>query len=205
MVFNHKNFIERWLLLAPIPFAMDRDTAGRRQPHDTDEVVSPITGANLNPISPVSRASDDTALDVTSEGYHDQYQDSEALGQTHLPQAHQAQLHQSPSSHSDNSAHEPHSTATHEESEAFLDQPQPDVQQAHPSRDHQDDPPLGPRWRPCWLTPGPLGALALLFLSSAIALISMLAYSEAHDGLSDANDSLVYLWRFGPTACESLI
>lgn len=189
---------------------MDRDTAGHRQSDDADEVVSPITGANLNPVSPVSRSSDDIVLDVRSEGHHDQYQESETLGQTQLPQMQlpqmqPLQIHQSPSSCSDDLAHEPHSTATHEESEAFLEQPQPAVQQAHPSRDHQNDPPLGPSWRPLWLTPGPLGVLALLFLSSAIALISMLAYSEAHDGVSDANDSLVYLWRFGPTACESLI
>ena len=209
-----------------MPFAMDRDSAGRRLSDDADEVVSPVTGANLNPISPISPSSDDAVLDVRREGhygqgqYQYQYQESETLGQTHVPQMqlpqmqlsqmqplqmHQTQLHQSPSSRSDDLAHEPYSTATHEDSEAYLNQPQPDVQQTHPSQHLHKDPRHGPSWRPLWLTPGPLGALVLLFVGSAIALISMLAYSESHDGLSNANDSLVYLWRFGPTACKSLL
>lgn len=174
-------------------------TAGHRQSADASPAVAPVTSDNLNAFVSVNRSSSDSVSDVGSEVQYDQSQQPQVFEETRLQ-------HMLPrQSSNDDLAQEPQSTATHEETWTFLKQAQPTIEQTQSNQDHRQDSRLAPSWRPFWLTPGPLGVLALLFLGSAIALISMLVYSEVYDGLSDANHNLVYLWRFGPTACESPI
>lgn len=75
------------------------------------------------------------------------------------------------------------------------------------------DPAVGPekssiqlrdaRWRPTWLRPIILLTFLGLFVFLATVLPVMLWYSRKHDGLFRTQQSLVYLWRFGPTASKS--
>ncbi|KAK1597248.1 uncharacterized protein LY79DRAFT_600664 [Colletotrichum navitas] len=57
-----------------------------------------------------------------------------------------------------------------------------------------------PRWRPTWLRPIVLLTFLALFVLLAVVLPVMLWYSQNHNGLFQTRASLVYLWRFGPTA-----
>lgn len=54
-------------------------------------------------------------------------------------------------------------------------------------------------WRPNWLQPSVLWIFGTLFLLFSASLPTMLWYSLKHDGLVPTRQSLVYLWRFGPT------
>ncbi|KAF6816687.1 hypothetical protein CSOJ01_02862 [Colletotrichum sojae] len=54
-------------------------------------------------------------------------------------------------------------------------------------------------WRPTWLQPSVSWAFVTLFLLFSASLPTMLWYSLKHDGLVPIRQSLVYLWRFGPT------
>ncbi|KAF6812120.1 hypothetical protein CPLU01_14965 [Colletotrichum plurivorum] len=60
-------------------------------------------------------------------------------------------------------------------------------------------------WRPTWLQPSVLWAFATLFLLCSASFPTMLWYSLKHDGLVPTRQSLVYLWRFGPTGVASLL
>ncbi|KAK2042927.1 hypothetical protein LZ31DRAFT_566944 [Colletotrichum somersetense] len=61
------------------------------------------------------------------------------------------------------------------------------------------------RWRPTWLRPIILLAFLALFVLLAAVLPVMLWYSQKHDGLFQTRQSLVYLWRFGPTAILTIV
>ncbi|KAK2015528.1 hypothetical protein LZ32DRAFT_602176 [Colletotrichum eremochloae] len=61
------------------------------------------------------------------------------------------------------------------------------------------------RWRPTWLRPVVLLAFLALFVLLAAVLPVMLWYSQEHDGLFQTRQSLVYLWRFGPTAILTIV
>ncbi|KAF9878010.1 hypothetical protein CkaCkLH20_04586 [Colletotrichum karsti] len=60
-------------------------------------------------------------------------------------------------------------------------------------------------WRPQWLRPAVLGVFTGLFACLAIAFFVMFSYSQQHDGLFETRESLVYLWRFAPTAVLTII
>ncbi|KAF6830346.1 hypothetical protein CPLU01_07401 [Colletotrichum plurivorum] len=60
-------------------------------------------------------------------------------------------------------------------------------------------------WRPIWLQPAVLGVFVLVFAACTAALPAMYSYSENNDGLVKTRASLVYLWRFGPTAILTII
>lgn len=55
-------------------------------------------------------------------------------------------------------------------------------------------------WRPFWLQLGALASFSGLFLAFTVVLPSLLAFSERNDGIAEARENLVYVWRFGPTA-----
>ncbi|VUC37873.1 unnamed protein product [Clonostachys rosea] len=57
-----------------------------------------------------------------------------------------------------------------------------------------------PTWRPFWLQRSTLIAFSGFFFGSAIALLSMLAYSQKSKGLTVVRMELANLWRFGPPA-----
>ena len=60
-------------------------------------------------------------------------------------------------------------------------------------------------WHPKWLRPVVLGGFGVLFLGLTVALPVMLVVSQRNNGLGEADQDLVYLWRFGPTAIVTLI
>jgi hypothetical protein len=57
-----------------------------------------------------------------------------------------------------------------------------------------------PSWHPIWLRPVTLLPLSLVLLVFTVSLPLLLQYSRRNDGLAEAHDGVVYLWRFGPTA-----
>lgn len=59
-----------------------------------------------------------------------------------------------------------------------------------------------PVWHPFWFRPGVLWSFCGLFLCQTAVLIFLVAYSQAHNGLTDAESRLAYVWRFGPVACK---
>ncbi|UQC84374.1 uncharacterized protein CLUP02_09870 [Colletotrichum lupini] len=60
-------------------------------------------------------------------------------------------------------------------------------------------------WRPTWLQPAVLLAFVAFFLVSTIALPAMFCISLRNNGLLETRESLVHIWRFGPTAMFTLI
>ncbi|KAG7075152.1 hypothetical protein JMJ76_0011614 [Colletotrichum scovillei] len=60
-------------------------------------------------------------------------------------------------------------------------------------------------WRPTWLRPAVLLTFFAFFLFSTITLPAMFYVSLRNNGLVETRESLVYLWRFGPTAVLTLI
>ncbi|KAK7455503.1 hypothetical protein Landi51_02707 [Colletotrichum acutatum] len=60
-------------------------------------------------------------------------------------------------------------------------------------------------WCPAWLRSGTLLAFAALFLLFGVSLIVMFQFSQQNSGLVTTRQSLVYLWRFGPTAVLTLL
>ncbi|KAK1502334.1 hypothetical protein CTAM01_05147 [Colletotrichum tamarilloi] len=60
-------------------------------------------------------------------------------------------------------------------------------------------------WCPTWLRSGTLLAFAALFLLFGVSLIVMFQFSQQNSGLVTTRQSLVYLWRFGPTAILTLL
>ncbi|KAF4779078.1 hypothetical protein HER10_EVM0000760 [Colletotrichum scovillei] len=60
-------------------------------------------------------------------------------------------------------------------------------------------------WCPTWLRSGTLLAFAALFLLFGASLIVMFQFSQQNSGLVTTRQSLVYLWRFGPTAILTLL
>lgn len=75
-----------------------------------------------------------------------------------------------------------------------------------PTPDETEDEPDGgvetPKWQPHWLHPAILSAFSILFTGIMITLIFLAIYSAHNNGLVDARDNMVYVWRFGATACE---
>lgn len=59
-----------------------------------------------------------------------------------------------------------------------------------------------PRWQPFWLQPTILTAFGGLFGCIAIILVFLATYSHFNDGVSNFHGNLIYIWRFGPTACK---
>ncbi len=55
-------------------------------------------------------------------------------------------------------------------------------------------------WIPISLYRRTLLAFATVFLTAIIALAVLFNYSNKHNGLVSSNQSLHYLWTFGPTA-----
>ncbi|KAL0936275.1 uncharacterized protein CTRU02_208490 [Colletotrichum truncatum] len=62
-----------------------------------------------------------------------------------------------------------------------------------------------PSWRPQWLRPRTLACFAGLALCAAIALPTMLWYSQRNDGLIKTKEDFGYVWRFGPTAVLTIV
>ncbi|KAF6837144.1 hypothetical protein CPLU01_03256 [Colletotrichum plurivorum] len=60
-------------------------------------------------------------------------------------------------------------------------------------------------WQPKWLRSIVLGAFASLFFAFALAVLLLLQNSERHNGIVAARQSLVYVWRFGPTAVLTIV
>lgn len=59
-----------------------------------------------------------------------------------------------------------------------------------------------PKWRPFWFRSSTLWVFCGLFICLAVVLVFLVAYSQANNGLTDANDRLAHVWRFGPIACK---
>ena len=70
----------------------------------------------------------------------------------------------------------------------------------HEEVEREDECEQSPAWHPIWLRPLTLLSLSLVLLLFTVSLPLLLQYSRRNNGLSEARDSVVYLWKFGPTA-----
>ncbi len=57
-----------------------------------------------------------------------------------------------------------------------------------------------PNWTPFVLRRKVLSGLISVFAGLVVALAVLFSYSQTHQGLSDADENLYYLWTYGPTA-----
>ncbi|CAG9993909.1 unnamed protein product [Clonostachys byssicola] len=62
-----------------------------------------------------------------------------------------------------------------------------------------------PTWRPFWLQRSIMIAFSGFFFGSAIAVLSILFYSERSKGLATVQMELANLWRFGPPAVLAIV